>query len=933
MQLTDLLQVMREEFAGAADDVDAEIAQWMGEGLATAEQRARALADQFERLAQTARVIALEGHAVALELLRDNAQLLAFGDEQAMGEGLGWLALWRDSLQACFDAPGDAQANDALVGYVAMAPSAPPPELLTRLRELLALAPALPDGGDAASAPLPAATADDVSLAIPGDVDHGLLEAFLAEAPPQLAQLGEVSRELSRGAVAVERLVEAQRVAHTFKGSGNIIGIRGVARLAHRIEDLFEHAIALGGALPGAPAHDVEQAVATLDQMIFALRGEEEPPQTAQLQLQALLDWINALRDGSFDERAQSMAVRPASAPSNTAASGDSTSPAATVDAATLDAQLRVSVTRLERLVRRAGQGLVQGGRLDEHLRLLEQRLAALEANNLGLRVRLRELEGALERQGVNLKERAQEQGGSFDPLEMDRYNELHALSRFVTEAVADELEITRAARDDARAAQATLREHGQDLKEQHHELLGARLVPFRQIVARLRRNVSQTAAATAKRVRLEVDGDSVQLDADVLDRLTEPLLHLLRNAVDHGIEPPEERLLFGKDEEGVVRLQVQRHGRVVRIECRDDGRGLNLDAIRAKAIGLGLIDDDDAPDDETLMRLILLPGFSTRDQVTEVSGRGVGMDVVADRLRAMKGHVAISSLPLEGSCFTLQVPATIGSAHALVVRVGTEFLALPTESVVMALAAGQGTWRDGRLQYGEIEARGVDLAKRLGLVDDESTGSTDTRPVVLIDSGGETLAAQVDAVLDARELILQDIGRMLRHLAGVSAGALRSDGRVMFVLDTELLRHDVGVHGMARAAAAQLRSRAQVQRTRVLVVDDALSVRKALTQLLEDAGYEVESARDGFEALEAIQRRPSDIVLTDLEMPNLNGLDLTRRLRQEERTRATPVLMITSRSSDKHRHTAAEAGVTSYLTKPYTDDALLGQVRELLAA
>ena len=963
MHLDDLLQVMREEFASAASDVDAELMNWLGDDPAAAGAHATPVAALFDRLAQTSRMIALEGQAAALDMLRDAVNVLAMLDEESMGQGLGWLSIWRMAVEPCFDQPGQAEPADALIDYLRAGPMAPSEEACTQLRALLAKGPSLADDGELAPAALPPATAEDVSLALPADLDQGLFETFVAEAPDQLALLGDSVRALARNALPAAQLVEAQRVAHTFKGSGNIIGLRGVARLAHRIEDLLDFAVEQGGQLPAAMAHDLNLAVATLDQMVYALRGEEEPPLDAVTRMQALLDWVGAIRDGSWAERAAERGERAggqADASIDVAMDADteagtaaghrdvadisidaldrqapvpSTSPAREADApASAEAQLRVGVSRLDLLVRRAGQGMVQGGRLNEHLRLLEDRLGAIETNNQLLRARMAELEVALGRQGVSLEERAQVEGGTFDPLEMDRYNDLHALSRFVNELVADELELTRSARAETRQAAATLREHGQGLKDQHRDLLGARLLPFRQVAGRLRRNVSQTAATTGKRARLEITGEHVQLDSDVLERLTEPLLHLLRNAVDHGIEPPEERLLYGKEEEGVITLRVDRDGQTVRIECHDDGRGLDLQTIHAKAVGMGLLDSAQEPDAAALMRLILLPGFSTREEVTEVSGRGVGMDVVAERVRAMKGHIAIDSRPLDGTRFTLRVPATTGSIHALVVQVAGEQVAVPTEAVVMALASGQGELRDGRLHHSGQELRCVVLADALGLPAAADPLPLAERPMVLVRLRDEVVAMAVDAVLDARELILQDVGKLLWRVRGVGGGALRPDGRVMFVLDPDRLEtgHDVALN---RGAAAQLRRRAQVQRKRVLVVDDALSVRKALAQLLGDAGYQVALARDGFEALDSLQREAADLVLTDMEMPNLNGLDLTRRLRQQDSTRELPVVMITSRSSDKHRASAADAGVTHYLTKPYTDADLLEQVRQQVTA
>lgn len=924
MRLDDLLQVMRDEFALAATDIDDAVMAWLGEGPAGADMQASAMATLMDRLATTSRLISLEGLAVALEQLRDTTLALAMLDEDGMGQGLGWLGGWRTPFEAAFAAPGGAEAADALLAYLGQGPLAPPIGTLAELRLLLVVAPVLPSDA-ALDAPLALASDEDVSLAVPEGTDHDLFESFLADAPAQLARLSDAVRQLVREGLGAAQIAEAQRVAHTFKGSGNIIGITGVGRLAHRIEDLIEFAASQGGRLPSAMGKDLEQATATLDQMVYALRGEECAPTQARAHLQRLLDWVQKIGDGTWsDGLAQADASPPAALPDEPVTAAEM----ATADSA--ETQLRVSVTRLDRLLRRAGQGVVQGGLMGEQVRRLQERLHAMQAVHTALQGRLAELHMALERQGVTLQEKSAEAGANFDPLELDRYNHVQTLSRFVAELVSDQADSAQAAQQEAQRAALTLREHQLALKEQHRELLGARLVPFRHIVSRLRRTVSQTAASLQRTVRLEVLGDNAQLDSDVLERLTEPLLHLLRNAVDHGIEPAEERALYGKPEEGVIELSVKRDGQTVQVHCRDDGRGIDLAAVHARALELGLLSAEEEPSEQAVARLILLPGFSTRAQVTEVSGRGVGLDVVAERVRAMKGHVDISSQTLQGTTISLRLPATTGALHALVVDAGGERVALPTEAVVMALAAGQGSHIGQRFHHGARDYRVANLAHWLGLPDASTCGNDDERPMVIVRGASEEVALRVDQVVDARELILQDVGGLLRRSRGVAGGALRSDGRVLFVLDLERL--DAGAaQALPQAAAAALRQRAQARRQRVMVVDDAISVRKAVSQLMGDAGYEVFTARDGFDALQQLQSTAVDVVLTDLEMPQLNGLDLTRQLRQATATQALPIVMITSRSTDKHRQAAQEAGVSHYLTKPYADADLLGLVRKLM--
>ena len=441
-------------------------------------------------------------------------------------------------------------------------------------------------------------------------------------------------------------------------------------------------------------------------------------------------------------------------------------------------------------------------------------------------------------------------------------------------------------------------------------------------------------------------------VDADVLSRLAEPLLHLLRNAVDHGIELPHDRLASGKPEQGTIYLDFQRDGEEMALRVSDDGRGLDLAAIEAKALGFGLMASAGSLNETDLQRLILQPGFSTRDAVTETSGRGVGMDIVNDRITGLKGRLEIDSSLGLGSSFTVHVPLSSGVAHALVVQCAGEAVALPLEQVDSIVAAGLGQFslaENGiQLAYAGQHYPAFSLAQWLHLDDVSAADIMQRAPswiVILAKGATGPVALLVDAVLESRELILQDVGLLTRRVRGIIGGALRADGRPLFLLSVSELQRAVNLATNAANASKQagraspgtaftsaLRKRLQVERTRVLVVDDAWSVRRSMQQLLEDAGYDVATAADGFEALERLRAKVPAVVLTDLEMPNLNGLELTRRMQDIPQWAGIPVVMITSRTSAKHRDEGLKAGVDVYLTKPYQDADLLAQVRSLTA-
>jgi chemotaxis protein histidine kinase CheA/ActR/RegA family two-component response regulator len=930
MTLDDLLSLLREEFA-----LDVAATQQALDNAARqpsgAPEHIEPMLGFIERSIMASALVGLHGWGGYLQQI---AEFAAGQMAAPQKPALEWLQGWLVPAQGYLQAPASPASSTAILNYLRECPAQPDESVLQLLGEMLLVPPALAaEELAAANAPLEAAQPEDVSLAT-DEVDSGLLSAMLADAPEQLDKLLVHLENLAAGVATVPQLIEAQRIAHTFKGSGNIIGLPGIGRTAHRLEDVMEWAlesVEKGRAVNPATVRDMQHAVGVLQHMVAHLQGEEAAPSQAQESLQRLLDWVGWIRDGSVSDQTPEALVGGGVELADMAAVQPG-STAAGAGAATADVQtLRVGVDRLSRVLRRSGQSIINVQRFSQFVRDADERLGALELHHTQLSIRLRELEQTVDKQVVQLHEK-RETGEGFDPLEMDRYDALHGLSRFVSEAVQDELEFAREAKKYLVRSIQLLRDEDHSLREQHRELLQARLVPVKTVVARLKRNVAQTASSTGKLAQLVVVGEATTLDADVLTRLSEPLLHLLRNAVDHGIEPSEDRLMLGKSEVGTVTLSFRRSGQEVEVICADDGRGLDLPTVYDKAVEYGLIEAGTQLSEDELRRLILRPGFSTKGEVTEVSGRGVGMDVVNDRVGALKGRLEIDSKPYEGTSFTLHVPVSTGATQSLIVSCASEWVALPSDQVVQAMAADEVKLRsaDGKVHLDYLG--GVYPAYSLGVwlgFEDATDLMAHSKPCVLVRAATGTIALVVDAVIDARELILQDVGRLTRRISGVVGGAMRADGKPMFVLDVPALERAARSSVRVTASLA-LRKRLAVKKTRVLVVDDALSVRRSMEQLLEDAGYEVTSANDGFLALDSMRDKPPAIVLTDLEMPHLNGLDLIKRIREVPSFMSLPVIMITSRATDKHRDLAHEAGVDLYLTKPYTDATLLEHVRRL---
>ena len=958
VKLDDLLDMLRAEFALDVPGTQDTLTAWLA-NPGVPPVGVPDMLSFLDRSSEVVQIVGMQGFSAFLQQIRSFADLLSqpgtiFSPPHAPGftqvAGVKWLTSWPEKATAYLGKPADPQAVKLLAKYLYRCPLKPDTDAVLDLATLLAVAPSVP-GDDPDQAPLE--QAEDADVALPTqDVDGDLLQALLLDAPQQLEQLESVLQRWSAGQASAPDMLEAQRIAHTFKGSGNIIGLPGIGRMAHRLEDILEYAMDAVGraeAVNPAMARDSLRAVLALQQMTAYLQGEEAAPQDTKPVLQRLLDWVGWIRDDqalaaspaaldgavSLEPVVRGVAPAPDSSAQPavaTAAGNTNTNTNTNTDASTL----RVGVDRLSRMLRRAGQSIVQGQRLSQLLLNANDRLGAVVRSQKQLTDKLRELEAVVSVQAVAL--RATQKDGDFDSLEMDRYDALHVLSRSISEAVQDSQQLVQQIQADTGQAGTVLRDEGYALIDQHRELLAARLIPVKTMVPRLKRNVAQTASATGKQVVLHIEGDGVMMDADVLTKLTEPLLHLLRNAVDHGIETPGERAALGKPEQGGVTVSFKRVGQEVEILVVDDGRGLDLARISEKAINFGLISKDTQLSDAELRRLILRPGFSTRDQVTEVSGRGVGMDVVNDRVAALKGRLDIDSTQLAGSRFTLHVPVSSGVAHALVVQCAQESVAIASDQVLTVLPAGQAELTQQGMQMTLMhDGQAVPvfvLAQWLGFEERATLSLTDAaqRLPVIVKGANGPVALLTDAVLDSRELILQGIGQLARRIRGVVGGALRADGKPLFLIDVAELERATN-ESVQMVSSSALRRRLQVERTRVLVVDDALSVRRSMQQLLGDAGYDVATASDGFEAIEQIRLKRPALMLTDLEMPNLNGLELTRRVREVEQWADIPVVMITSRAGDKHRKIANDAGVDVYLTKPYLDADLLAHVRTLCAA
>ena len=776
---------------------------------------------------------------------------------------------------------------------------------------------------------------EDISLELPDDVNQELLEGLLQDLPAQTEEFSTAVQNLCEGG-GYEDIEKAQRIAHTLKGAANVVGVRGIANITHHLEDILE-AQAKAKRLPIDSLLDVLLSASDcLEAMSEALLGVDEAPSDALQILQNILDWANRLDKEGVPEKADDVVA-------SQAMSVQAVSEASTInhvepskDGAALENMLRIPVALADDLLRLAGENLISTGQIQEHISTILKSQDAIQLHNQSLQQLSFDLEHLIDIQGVAAHFNTHVDDADFDPLEMDQYNELHSVSRRLIEIASDSVQLTSSLEDKLTDLQNLVISQNSIQKESQELVLRTRMVSIKNIIPRLRRGVRQACRVTGKQVELNIIDNDTYLDSDVLNELIEPLMHLLRNSVDHGIETGEQRRQAGKPDSGYIQLSFMRMGGQVVINIEDDGRGLNLQDIRSKALDKGLIRADMEMNDDALSRLIFESGFTTRDEVTQVSGRGIGLDVVSVKVRELKGSINIESHQGAGCRFELTLPISSFSTHSILVRVRQHIYAISNRGVEEILYPGAGEI----CEVGdEIILQIDDQAYSTSLIDDlldlpEDRRDIDrsSRPILIVrqESGART-AILVQDVLDSRDVVVKPLGKYLPKLPGVVGATVLGDGSVAPVMDMpELLQSTEKRSNLIAHSAAN--HEANITRLPyVLVVDDSLSARRSLAQFVEDLGLDVRTARDGMEAVSLIEARQPDLLLVDMEMPRMNGLELTSHVRASTDTVNVPVIMITSRSTDKHKQAAIQKGVNHFMVKPFAEEELAQHINEAL--
>lgn len=597
---------------------------------------------------------------------------------------------------------------------------------------------------------------------------------------------------------------------------------------------------------------------------------------------------------------------------------------------------IRISGGLIERMINLSGESAINRARIDMGISSLNNSIEEMGMTVQRLADQLRRMESELEAQILSQIDDDLIDSEDFDPLEMDQYSSLNQLSKSLTESASDLVDINHTLREKTKDSESLLLQLSRTQNELQDGLMDSRMVTFARLTPRLERVVRQTANELNKSVDLTIINDDDEMDRTILERITSPLEHMLRNAVDHGIENVSTRLEAGKERSGHITLEVYREGGEVVIQLSDDGRGIDVEAVRKEAVSQGLIDpNDDSLTDVDTMQYIFNAGLSTNKEVTQISGRGVGMDVVISEIRQIGGSITVMSNLGEGSRFTMRLPLTVAISDALVVRAADRYYAIPLVQIERVVRISPEKLYD-YYQSNDTTLKFEDADYRVRYLNEILSGhnlnelvvNTNTSlPLIIIkNSTGQNIALQVDQIAGSRiEIVMKSLGQQLSNLSGISAATIMGDGSVMPVLDLiALMRNAPLVKDISSSDEVKTKPT-------VLVVDDSVTVRKVTSRFLGRQGFNVALAKDGIDAIEILQETKPDIILLDIEMPRMDGFEVATQVRNNQRLQHIPIIMITSRTGEKHRQHALGLGVNDYMGKPFQETELLNKIQKLL--
>ncbi|WP_103102837.1 Hpt domain-containing protein [Pseudomonas sp. LFM046] len=788
------------------------------------------------------------------------------------------------------------------------------------------------------------AVEDDLDTVAEADI----LDIFLEEADDLLEAMETAIGRWEEAREDGAHLEELLRVLHTLKGGARLAGQKRLGDLTHDLEQHLIEAQQQGAPWPESLFLDVQSGYEGLQAELEELRQQLNRSLAEDLPAPAHAPVPNAPEAPQLSSPIVAASVQPLVVSEERVLPFVRRAQEAAQDAAARRAPqelVKVPAELLEGLVNLAGETSIFRGRVEQQVSDVSFTLSEMEATIERVRDQLRRLDTETQAQILSRYQAEAERAGyeDFDPLEMDRHSQLQQLSRALFESASDLLDLKETLAAKNRDAETLLLQQARVNTELQEGLMRTRMVPFDRLVPRLRRIVRQVASELGKQVEFVVGNAEGEMDRTVLERMVAPLEHMLRNAVDHGIENAQARRAAGKSESGTIRLNLGREGGDIVLTLADDGAGIKLEAVRRKAIERGMMDAESDLSDHEVLQFILEPGFSTADKVTQISGRGVGMDVVHSEVKQLGGTMSIDSTPGEGTRFLIHLPFTVSVNRALMVLSGEDLYAIPLntiEGIVRVSPYELEAYYQPDAPRFEYAGQNYELKYLGDLLNNgqhpKLVGQGLPLPVILVRSSEHAMAVQVDSLLGSREIVVKGLGPQFAGVHGISGATILGDGRVVVILDllaTIRSRHAHLVQPQLRSASANLLPvETDVERPPlVMVVDDSVTVRKVTSRLLERNGMNVLTAKDGVDAISLLQEQRPDIMLLDIEMPRMDGFEVATLVRHDERLKDLPIIMITSRTGEKHRERAMAIGVNDYLGKPYQESLLLETIQHLV--
>ena len=779
--------------------------------------------------------------------------------------------------------------------------------------------------------------------------DEDILKIYLEEAKELIDSSSQHLQEFRSNNSDLAALQALQRELHTIKGGARMVGAEGIATLAHEMETIYEElgsrrkpATRMIGNLL-AVCHDwLANAIYVLENkfnpqtpvaLVAALQQFSQKPDSLKeipnanlaSQIEQIDIYRSSLGQDALEVKQRDLSVMPLMTGNFESEQDQSSLHAET---------LRISASAMERMINLSGESAINRSRIEMGISSLSNNIEEMGETVQRLADQLRRMETELEIQILSQIGDEHALESDFDPLEMDQYSSLNQLSKSLSESASDLLDIKTTMLDKTRETENLLLQLSRTQSDLQEGLMDSRTVPFSRITPRLQRVVRQIATELGKSVELRILNDEGEIDRNILERITSPLEHMLRNAVDHGIEKSQERIESGKSRTGLITLEVLREGGEIVINLTDDGRGINVNAVREKAIEQGLISAKDTSlKTLDIMQYIFNAGLSTAKSVSQISGRGVGMDVVQSEVKQLGGVVTVDSEPGRGSRFTMRLPLTVAVSDALMVRAGDKYFAVPLVQIERVMRVNI----DAIANFYTTNADTINIdgqAYRLRYLNQILYGSdpvdalahqSSSVPVIIIRTDlGQRMALQVDMIAGSRiEVVVKPLGRQLSHIDGISSATIMGDGSVMLILDlVALMRNVSNITKVELQKANKAAKRAH--KPLVLIVDDSVTVRKVTSRLLERHGYDAQVATDGIDALEKLQEILPEVIVLDIEMPRMDGFEVANHIRHNSRLQHIPIIMITSRTGEKHRERAFNIGVNEYMGKPFQEQMLL---------